>query len=354
MKYIFWILSIFLTFTIWNCNKPKTINDSNNFEATKNYSAKRINYKNEDLILGFPSKLIVVDSAIVVLSNKSSNFLTILDIKNGEIFELGNKGKGPGELVAPINLTKNQAFNKCFDIFDFAKKEIFTYNIDSCRIQKINTGPLKSDKIINGTFKCYSLTDSTFLNTGLFDDQFSFRLSNKMNRTITQFGDYDYDPNDKNTPMNKCLAYQGNASVQDTNIVWACSNAQIIEIFTIRKNNEIASKKRVIKSLVEYSSENQGKGYSSALKQTNKLAYCDITTSSLRIYLLYSGKASSEYKNMTDIVKCPEIHVFDWNGNFLERMVLDKEVVNIAVSEVDNKLFAIIHEPEPQIVYFQL
>ena len=343
-----------LALMVWNCSNDKSPKSSINFRTSKNYSAVQINYNMKKLQLGFPSMMVFIDSSIVISSMKSSNFLTILDLKSNNILELGNKGKGPGELIMPMNINKSQYCWKCFEVYDDGKKNIFTYHIDSCRVSKIKTKPIKAYKAVNTSFKCSSITDSTFLNSGLFDDQFAFRISDNKNKTIAQFGSYNFNPNDKNSPMNKFLAYQGVSSVQDTNFVWACSSAQIIEIFSLKKNCEIVLKKSIIQNFVDYASANQGTGYSSAFKQTNKFTYLNIVTSSDRIYLLYSGKAPSECKSIYDAIKCSEIHVLDWDGNFLEKMILDKEVFNIAISEMDKKLFAIIHEPEPQIVYFQL
>lgn len=347
MKYIS-LLLILLSLMVWNCNDDKNSKSSVEFKTSKRYSALQVNYNKDKLLIGSPSFIIYIDSAFVFLSPKTTNFITILDLKNNNILELGIKGKGPGELIMPFSLRQRSENN--FEVFDAAKKYIFKYDIDSCRHGRTN--PIKAFQVAKGSFRCYSISDSLFLNNGLFDNQFAFKISDINKKDLVQFGGYNFNPDDNNSPMNKFMAYQGNTAVQDTNFVWACAYAPIIEIFSFRENNKVVLKKSIIQNFVDYVPEHNSSAYSSALKNTNKFAYFDIATTSDRIYLLYSGKLSN--KHSSDFIMCSEIHVLDWDGNFLEKMILDKEVVNIAISKGDQRLYAITHDPEPQIVYFQL
>jgi hypothetical protein len=320
------------------------------FKKTRKYSMSEMNYEKEKISVPPPYMMVYADSAIILYSEKSTYALTLFDLKNNSIFEFGKIGKGPEELSMPSLLSKNPTDNQCFDVFDFAKKKIFTYNVDSCRAKKAESKPLKSAGIILSSLKSLALTDSTVLNIGLFDDQYAFLISNSRKDTLSQFENYNFNPEDHNTAMSKALAYQGKYAVQGKKFVQACNDAPIIRIFSSEDSRNFTIKKSTVLGYVDYKCLSDG---SVAISSYNKTGYCDISTSSDKIYLLYSGKKSADYKKSPyDIEKCSEIHVLDWEGNFLEKMVLDTEVVNISFSEADQKIYAITNNPDPRIVYF--
>jgi hypothetical protein len=353
MKYKFFCLFTACIFFIGSC----TIKSSKEmlFKKTEHYSVKKIDLKGKKLLIGSPSKMIYLDSSIVILNDKHSNCITMLDLKNDTIIEFGFKGKGPGELIVPLSISNNCRSKDCFEIYDFANKSIFIYDIDSCRINKSRVKPLK--KVISNfpSFKCYTMNDSTLLNVGLFKDKYSFLISNNNNnKSIAQFGNYNYNPDDHNSQMNKCLAYQGEYSLMNNNLVWACTYAPIIEIYSFSEDYNVNLKKSIVNSYVDYKSGNIEGGHSSPIKSQSKRRYCDISTTSDKIYLLYSGKSLKDAKTPANLIQCSEIHVLDWNGNFLEKMILNMEVVNICITDDGKKLFAIAYVPEPQIVCIQI
>lgn len=353
MKYKFICLLTVFLFFMESC----TIKSSKeiSFKNTEHYSVKNIDLKGKKIFIGSPSKMIYLDSSIVILNSKHDNNLTMLDLKNDTIVEFGFKGKGPGELIAPLSISKTCTNKNYFEIYDFAKKSIFIYDIDSCRINKTKVKPIKINRTIFSSFRCYTMNDSVMLNVGLFNDKYAYLVSSIHNNdTITQFGNYNYNPDDNNAQINKCLAYQGEYSIMNSNLVWACTDARIIEIYSFSEKYNVSLKKSIIYDYVNYKRVDIAGGNSSQIKSQNKRTYSDICTSLDKIYLLYSGKSLKDVKTPYDIINCSEIHVLDWNGNFIEKMILNMEVVNICITDDGKKLFAIAHVPEPQIVYIQL
>lgn len=309
-----------------------------------------MNYEKEKFSDSSPYLMVYADSAIIIYSEKSTYALTLFDLKDNSIFEFGKIGKDPEELTMPSLLSNNPSDNHCFDVFDFVKKKIYTYNVDSCRAQKAESKPLRSIGMITSSLKSLALTDSTVLNIGLFDDQYAFLISNNRKDTLSKFGDYNFNPEDHNEAISKALAYQGRYAVQGKKFVQACNDAPIVRIFSSEDSRNFAMEQSNVLGYVDYKCLSDG---NVAISSYNKTGYCDISTSSDKIYLLYSGKKSADYtKSPYDIEKCSEIHVLDWEGNFLEKMVLDTEVVNISFSESDQKIYAITNNPDPGIVYF--
>ncbi len=349
-KFTLGFVILFIFF--FNCTDKPKIKKTLNFKEIKKYDVVPFELSNQ-VIIGFPSLMSYTDSTIIVLSYKSLNFITIFDLKNNQVIEAGRRGKGPGELIMPTSLSACNWNEKYFEVYDYAQKKLFLFDIDSCRTKCLDTKPFKAYNIEGMPYKCSALNRNLTISTGIFEDYFHFQICDSAANSVIQFGNFDYNPNDKNKPINKSLAYQGNLSVQVSNLAWACSNAQILETFLIKNDNEIIKKGSLINGFPEYIPENKNSGFSSAVKSENKKGYLDIATTKKFIYLLYSSKTMDKIKS-EEVVCSSEIQVFDWACNPIKKINLDKEIFNLTISELDNKIYGLVHDPDPKIISVQL
>lgn len=341
------------TFFFNNCKNSSNPVENIDFATINKYKAKVFQLSDDKTIIGFPSMMIYIDSAIVVVSFKHSNYITIFDLKSNQIIETGIKGRGPGEITMPASLSKSNSNDNLFNIYDYAQKKLLMFDIDSCRQNKGKTKPIKIFDTESMPYKCISLGLNKLVLSGLFDEYYHFRICDSLKNTIFQFGDYNYDTSDKNDPRNLSLAYQGIIAIKDSNFVWACSNAHMIETYEIGKEYEVIKKGSFVNGTPQYKPINRTNGFSSAMKIENRKGFLDLAATSERIYLLYSGKTMNN-QNPSDLVKSSEIQVFDWDAVPVEKIILDKEIFNLAISENDKKVYGIIHDPEPRLIYFQL
>lgn len=83
-----------------------------------------------------------------------------------------------------------------------------------------------------------------------------------------------------------------------------------------------------------------------------RFGYVDIATTGSHIYGLFSGRVRREYPNSANYAR--EVHVFDWDGRLEAVMNLDADVLAIAVDERDESLYAIVHDPLPAIMKYEL
>lgn len=72
--------------------------------------------------------------------------------------------------------------------------------------------------------------------------------------------------------------------------------------------------------------------------EKRKQYYCDVTATADRIYALYMNQSKEE---SFDKPKPMEIHVFDWDGNFKERLLVGEYIFNIAVNEKGQYLYGL-------------
>ncbi len=272
---------------------------------------------------------------------------------------MGHKGKGPGEMLMPLTLLENQVGNG-FDIFDFSLRKIFSFDIDSCLEYKSTYKPNNTIEINRSShdnsqiiLSVAALKDNHILMYGLFDDHYMFQICDSTFNPISKFGTYTFNEDDNNLNINKCLAYQGKFEVQDSLLVWSCNNAQIIEVYNISDLNNIQKVSSLKLGYPLYKPHNIGNGHASGYLKKNKRGYIDLSISDDKIYALYSGKKFKK-EDISYDTKSNEVQVFDYDLNPIECVMLDKEVGDISYSDVDNRIYAIYHDPEPKLLYFEL
>ncbi len=337
----------------FSCNTAKNKGEALSFPTVNDYQTLAFEIQNDDHILGFPSDMIFMDSALIIYSHKPHNCITVYDLKNNEVLETGRKGKGPGELLTPMGIIRSNLNGKFFEIYDFSKKALFLFHTDSCRIHHESTMPEEYRVKNLTTYQCAFFNEQSHITNGLFDDHYQFQITDTLGNVKTQFGDYNFNPDDKNGAMNKSLAYQGPFSLCGNKMAWACSSSMILQTYRLSNDYTVTKVGSLLGSLPKYVPDNRGRGHSSALSADNIKGYLDMATTNERIYLLYSGKKYKK-EDMSDAVKSNIIHVYDWQANPVEKIIIDKEIVNFAIDEAGRKIYGITHNPEPQIVYFQL
>ena len=324
------------------------------FKKTSRYSHQKLVYDTTSLKLGELSMLANVDSCLIIFNDDRYLALSFLDLRDGKVFGFGKADSMNSSLTMPLRISPVPGNPKEFEVFDFVKKKIFTYSVDSCRKYLDEVLPSKAVSVETSALKSLIFNDSTTLSVGLFGGETAFLVSDFEKNVKASFGNYNFNPEDSNEPMNKALAYQGLYAVQGDFFVQACKEAPIIQIFSLKDLQNIVPVVSIEDRYIDYISRNE-EGYASAISSDNPTAYCDLAVSPEKIYLLYSGKKFSEFKEHPEKTdQCGEIHVLDWEGNLLEKMRLDIEVTNIALSPCGSRLYAITLSPVPALVFFSL
>ena len=297
----------------------------------------------EKLILGSWAKLITYDSTIVILSNKFDSFISLIDLKKGNIIDTGMEGRGPGELATPMSVIKSPV-DGYFDVFDTNLKAIFRYNLDSSLHytstylpQKINL--VRPDEKFFDYFglEYGFLGENKIVGYGNFYNQNRWSIYNTDNKTFKYTHEYTFDPEDKAETMFKTLAYQGSMVTQNNKLVWMCSYSPIIEFYEF-SSDSLRLKNRVQKGTVKYIADNSGGGIGSALKPENQMGFITLDVDNKHIYTLYSGEL---IKNTKGDGKGDKIYVFDWEGNFIKGYKTDQELIGLTKVPEQDLLYVV-------------
>jgi hypothetical protein len=322
---------------VLNCNPNKSIiSYFKEFDILKPESVLPLN----DLYFKFARISELNDSTLIItarsISHTSGNSLIYFISKNtGSIIrEIGPSGRGPAELmgVFSTSILKNEII-----FYDPISYKILKYNFirDSSNYQSFK---IKKEYIID----YLSVIDSNkYILLGLFKG----KMFNYLNlETGEEFVNIDYpklqnqqDADSKKTGFLSYSAFPGSLikRPEHSSFAFYSSTSELIQIIEVI-GNMIIGKKQILYDLpvgnIVFNQDAFIWGYN------NKSKYCfiDGTASEKYLYLLYSGNYIRDKNSI--LSNC--ILVFDWNGNKIKKIDLDRKVFAISVDSKDQELYA--------------
>lgn len=340
MKHIYYFIIPFLLLSMSCSEREKKFHDSI-FSNTLELSQSDFNIDEKDLaqIEGIHCN----DSILIVLDFHSGDSYTIFDINSGKVIRrFGAIGQGPDEI--PLG-TYGYIEDKYFYLFYDQIGYIGKYSIDSVCNTKCILHPHRLAKYqLEETqlSRAISLNDSIFLGAGTYKSKFQYVLFDKKNNII----DYDveiYNSNNKEfNKYHKFLSNQGNLKKRPNKnqFVYSLnfsSNLDFVEI----DNNKI----HLIKSL-HFGNPNYQPVSNDNLNRVipskdNIIGYLDICATEEYIYALYADKKIFT-DNKSNDYNSDIILVFDWSGNPVKKLKLNKKAFYICVNEKNKRLYAAV------------
>ncbi len=286
-------------------------------------------------------------------------FITDKNNRNGSILvfdkvalkprkAFGELGPGPGQFESIQNLAfgRNYLF-----VYDMTGNKIVYYHTDSLLTQKNYTfgGYLQLQDHRNIDFDI--INDTTFI-ISIYGGANRLRLIDRHGNTLSAFLSYPPLANKYHTPAYdfryqvKANIYQSKISVnpQKNRLVMSHSFTSLLQLIDLETG-------QLLKNIVgpdknfppEYKLTQDGRSY--VPKDYNLGYLAAIIATENFVYILYHGKPFGNFQSN-------EIFKFDWNGNPISRILLDKEVYFFAVDEANEAIYG-IQEEDPQLLLFK-
>ena len=289
-----------------------------------------VNSLNLEESLGRAYDLELVNNYLVLRDDQVDTKLTLFDLEAKNLFALytGYRGQGPGELMnpGPIITEKNG-----FSVYDGSKMKLLSFQLDS--IEREDYRPEEKMGIEEvGVIDVKKITDDKLLAVGVFPEN-RFLLIDQKGKTIAKFGDYPIDSDD-NTPAHVLgIACQ---SMLTTNLErnMVATAMRYAEHIQFHQFNENESTLNLVKEhqvfLPEYTTNDQNGGVNFRPTEETRWGYLSVSSNADYVYALYSGKFQIPG---TDFYQGNEVHVFDWKGNLVKKLILDKPSLSITCNE---------------------
>lgn len=311
-------------------NKNTTV--FSKFPKEQNVSFKNLFEYNK----GNPRSIHIVDSVLVLAnSSRETDYIfysySLINKKRSKRFL--KIGRGPSEA---IGVSATGINNNTLWAYDITLKKMLTTNIKNILNDK--AGVLFNEYSVKDRYFKMDLTDSLHalgvslekINSKM--DNIDFITGKKMN----SLGKFHKVPSD--LPLGALKdAYVSEIYLKPSGgkVVLAYNFANAIEIFDFKTNTSFAVKGPDGFN-VDFKVKNRNDYYYMGITDKTRKACINGTVTDKYIYLVYSGHdrktKNSEYGM--------EVHIYDWNGTPIKKLILDRYVYTLGISNDGKTLYS--------------
>jgi hypothetical protein len=302
------------------------------------------------VFLGMPIAMNLHDEKLFVVDFYGEDgMLKVIDVRlDSSLFSIAKRGEGPNEYLSISNIDIFMESDQVMlALFDPSTKKYRQYSYEDLLANKSETLPftnraVKSDSFITEFFKI----DSTYISTGVFD-VVKFALYDDSLTFVKNACTYRPKPSPSIPDRIHAMANHGTSALSPDrkiigNVVYI---AGVINVFDVNKQAITPLWDYVIKE-IDYSIEANNR-----IVNNQVYGYLSLSITDKYVFALYSGRndnpnESTSYGN--------EIHLFDYQGNLLKKIDIQRDLLRICMDEKGKKMYAITHSPEPKILIYDM
>ncbi len=300
--------------------------------------------------LAMPIQVALGDAWLAMLDGFAERPIHILDLEGRYVAGLGSAGEGPGEFEWPRAIEPTED-GQGFWVYDNVLSRLTL--VEPARWDVIPasarvTVPIQAPAMVMGVVHA---PGHGFLATGFFGEG---RLGHLDEEGSYEGASGDIPESLVEAPAEvRQHAYRGTLKTDPTGtrVVLANRHAGFLEVFTpegdlvgrVDGPHDFEPPIRI---------EAGGSGPSFASGDDLRFGYMDVAPTADRIYALFSGRTRAGHPDEATYGRT--VHVFDWNGQLLQALTLDADVMAIAVDEERGRLLAVRHLPTPALLSYPL
>ena len=213
------------------------------------------------------------------------------------------------------------------------------------------------------TMKKDSLPPSYSICSLAYDDNLAFymvvgdstRFAIRQNDILASFGEMPKVDGILPQVLSQSLQGPSLISFENKKLVWFSVYGDVMEIYNYSDPANISLVKSSVVKLPVYSKSAERN--SGVLALNTKLSVSSVTSDEKYIYALYNENLLKDAaKKGDDIFCCKKILVFDWEGNPVKILNVDKQLRSITYRKEDRKLYCLgLNENlDPTIYYFSI
>lgn len=322
----------------------------NLFDATLDGEEVKVTTLNMDTIhIGMRIKLIAKDKLIISYNDNNYKYI-IYQINNDNLIYLGHflsRGNGPYEINIPE--IKYDSYKDCLRVYAPYNSENKLFHIPFNNYSNLFT-PSTWNKAalphVPSRVDMEFINDSTFLMLSGNKEHKFFSLSYLGKDKYYKCLNLTYPKlNEEITSYKKSILFSGVLKKQPAgdSYLYSSESSKLSFIFNII-NDSITNIKYLSNVIPNIKLDATGKDYTRDGDTEDGCIYLDVTES--YIYIGYNNVTLEQIRNnmpFKDEYPCSffdRINVFDWNGNFIKRLILDKPISNFVVTPDNDAIYA--------------
>lgn len=326
------LLFLLLYSILTSCNKKETP-FIDLFQVNNNLEYKLIE-DIPDVFLYHPIRKIIVNEFVIIADFKTKKIFHVINLKNKDYFQFGNKGRGPNEFTDGYGLTNLS--DTSFVIFDRMKDKISFFSISKDSIEMYHE--VKVPRVNN----IIPYSENLFITNGNFPFKKNYGIIDLAQDTISSYINY---------PSLKNFHFEGNARKYYTHLVHKPSSSRFVGI----------KASHFIFDILEINSKKQ-------LTMVNRKIYKDFEwemnsnrpiplTNNINIFKARLISASKNriftcFQNNSNNKKDWLLLTLDWDGNPIDKYTIpfipytitsvnDSTIYSIGLYDSDYKLYKI-------------
>lgn len=286
-----------------------------------------------------------VGGSLVFRNTWEETNLTWVNINNHQdIRHFGLPGGGPKELGNPGPLITD-SFH--IDVYDGSKMALMRFDMDSVLAGRQDATRMLFQTQQPGIISLKRLSDSYYVAGGVFQEG-RLCLLDSMGNVCAHVGQYPESDNkvsDSDIPFHVLgMAYQSLMCVQPhgTRIALATRYGEIVQLYEWNLRERAAEEIACIKGFEPHFSVEDINGTPNFRPgKDTRWGYLSVSATEDCIFALYSGRIQADGNRFW---LGNEVHVFDWNGKPLYRLLLDCEGIALVVKE--DRLYLLSEDSE--------
>lgn len=338
MKRLAYLIVFVLPFTFYflSCKESSDNPYTSSKEIKLRYASEI--FLNEELLA--PQNICVVDSIIIIQEEKENGHFHAYNLFTGEKYvDFGLQGNGPEDLNWPTQIGINKT-KDMLTVFDQGSKKLHFYPLNTIR-NRNTPSPVQSIKMPSQASRVVQKNDSLFYFIGtLAKGMYGKWINNKVTDTYLN---YPLLKNKDLSSEENHILFQGHLVMKPDNssFVYASSRCDLLEIIST-ENSEL-QKIRSIYSYIPFYKRNSYKDdIDISIEKNSPNGFNSISVTDDYIYALYSGRTVTGDKNKSYFANT--VYKIDWEGNLIEKIILDKDAWLLHVDKASNKLYTINYE----------
>lgn len=342
MKYLL-VIILLLSFSSCRDTKDKTF--LNLFEKNEDIDLLVFNSTVMDSLMS-PDIFIAAGDYLIFSEPKLPYLLSSYNINTHAFKRFLRKGQGGDEAVNIQTLGRMNKDNS-FYAHDVMSQSIFLFSIKD----SLNT--MKKDSLPPSYSICSLAYDDNLAFYMVVGD--STRFAIRQNDILASFGEMPKVDGILPQVLSQSLQGPSLISFENKKLVWFSVYGDVMEIYNYSDPANISLVKSSVVKLPVYSKSAERN--SGVLALNTKLSVSSVTSDEKYIYALYNENLLKDAaKKGDDIFCCKKILVFDWEGNPVKILNVDKQLRSITYRKEDRKLYCLgLNENlDPTIYYFSI
>lgn len=292
-----------------------------------------------DLETSDPSQVVCFDDYLLIRDVRSDQgMLAIHKLSESKTRHLYKLGRGPGEMVGFYDVSISLDNRKVY-LFDVAMRKILVADVDTLFLSQ-DILSITREISLSGMPSFLSVTSGPsgiIYGTGVFERA---RIIG-VNEHAEVLKEVVYSPDGASGGSNMVLnqAFMGRIAYEPIRnmLVLACRYSCQLEYYDVSADRSV-----IIRGPEDSFPMYDVVNGVVARKAEEKLGYVCVHADESYVYALYSGKCHDD----PDPVCSSDIRVFDWDGQYVRRYVLNQDIYSFDVDDSNKILYALSKEGE--------